>query len=81
METQNVTLAISKEVLRKVKLIAIKRRTSISGLLTQALEDVVSKEEGYDLARQRHFAYLDHGVDLGTRGTIPWKREDLHGRG
>ena len=80
METQNVTLALPKEILRKVKSIAAKRRTSISGLLTRALEDMVSQEEGYELARQRHLARLDSNIDLGTGGIIAWKRADLHDR-
>ena len=41
METQNVTLSIPKETLLKVKLLAVKRQTSVSGLLTQALERLV----------------------------------------
>ena len=38
METQNVTLSIPKDVLLKVKLLAVKRQTLVSGLLTQTLE-------------------------------------------
>lgn len=41
METQNVTLSLPKEVLLKVKLIAVKRQTSVSRLLTQILENIV----------------------------------------
>ncbi len=35
METQNITLSLPKEVLLKVKLIAVQRQTSVSRLLTQ----------------------------------------------
>ena len=80
MRTQKVTLAIPKEVLRRVKLIAVQQGTSVSGLLTQVLEGIVSREEGYELARERYLACLDRGMDLGTGGAIPWKRKDLHGR-
>ena len=38
METQNITLSIPKETLLKVKLLAVKRQTSVSGLLTQTLD-------------------------------------------
>ena len=41
METQNITLALPKDVLLKVKLLAVKRNTSVSGLLTQTLERLV----------------------------------------
>lgn len=80
METQNVTLAIPKDVLRKAKIIAVKRNTSLSSLLTQTLEDLVSREEGYDQARLRNLEAMKHGFDLGTKGNIGWRREELHER-
>lgn len=80
METQNVTLAIPKDVLRKAKIIAVKRNTSLSSLLTQTLEDLVSHEEGYDQARLRNLEVMKRGFDLGTKGNINWTREELHER-
>jgi hypothetical protein len=80
METQNVTLSIPKQILRKAKLAAVKRNTSLSGLLTQALIELVEQDEGYERARQRHLAWLEHGADLGTMGKISSKREELHER-
>ena len=80
METQNITLSIPKEVLRKAKLIAVQRQTSLSRLLTQALLEIVSNEEGYERHRRIHLALLEHGVDLGTQGNISWKRDELHER-
>ena len=80
METQNVTLSIPKDILRKAKMIAIQRKTSLSGLLTQTLEDIVSHEESYQMARKRHLATLQKGFNFGTNGTVSWSREDLHER-
>ncbi|NMC12392.1 MAG: CopG family transcriptional regulator [Chloroflexi bacterium] len=80
MEKQNVTLALSKKVLRKAKILAIKKNTSLSGLLTQTLEELVSREENYKRAKQRSFEMLNHGFNFGTKGKINWKREDLHER-
>jgi hypothetical protein len=80
MTTQNVTLAVPKEILRKAKLIAVQRRTSLSGLLTRALEDVVAREESYRKARTRHGIIMKKGLDLGTKGKASWSREDLHAR-
>lgn len=81
MTIQNVTLAVPKEILRKAKLIAVHRKTSLSGLLTRALEDVVAHEESYHKARKRHASLLKKGLDLGTKGKVSWSREDLHARG
>ena len=80
METQNITLALPKELLYKVKRVALERQTSVSGLLTQALAEIVAREDIYVSARQRHLAWLEHGADLGTNGKIGWRREDLHER-
>lgn len=78
--TQNVTLAIPKDILRKAKILAVQKNTSLSGLLTQTLVELVSREEGYQQAQQRNLAMLKNGFDLGTQGNIPWKREELHER-
>jgi hypothetical protein len=80
MEMQNVTLSVPKEILYKAKRVALDKRTSLSGLLTQALTEIVESAETYDAARRRQAALLERGLDLGTRGTIAWTREDLHAR-
>jgi hypothetical protein len=78
--TQNVTLAIPRNILRKAKILAVQKNTSLSGLLTQTLVDLVSHQEAYEQARQHNLTLLDSGFDLGTYGKIPWKRDDLHER-
>ena len=78
--TQNVTLAIPRDILRKAKILAVQKNTSLSGLLTQALVDLVAHQEAYEQARRRNLDLLDHGFDLGTQGSISWKREELHER-
>lgn len=78
--TQNVTLAIPRNILRKAKILAVKKNTSLSGLLTQTLEELVARDEGYEQARQRNLEMLKRGFDLGTQGKVNWKREELHDR-
>lgn len=78
--TQNVTLAIPKDVLRKAKILAVQKNTSLSGLLTQTLTNLVAQQEIYDQARQRNLALLKRGFDLGTQGRAAWKRDELHER-
>jgi hypothetical protein len=78
--TQNVTLAIPKNLLRKAKILAIQKNTSLSGLLTQTLADLVSHQESYEQARQHNLEILKRGYNLGTQGHISWSREDLHER-
>ncbi len=80
METQNITLALPKDLLQKVKLLAVQRHTSVSHLLTQVLQEVVEQESGYTAAKRQSLAVLQQGHDLGTQGDIRWRREDLHER-
>ena len=78
--TQNVTLALPKDILRKAKILAVQRNTSLSGLLAQTLTDLVNHREVYEHAMQQNLVLLARGLDLGTHGQIPWTRDDLHER-
>jgi hypothetical protein len=80
MDTQNITLSLPKDVLLKVKLIAVRRQTSVSRLLTQTLERLAEHEDVYAHARRRHLEWLNHGADLGTGGRVSTGREELHER-
>ncbi|HWR67011.1 MAG TPA: DUF6364 family protein, partial [Bellilinea sp.] len=79
-KTQNVTLSIPKEILRKAKILAVRKNTSLSGLLSQTLAAMVSEDEKFDQARQRMIKLMRKGLNLGTQGSISWTREDLHDR-
>lgn len=80
METQNITLAVPKKILAKFKEIAFRRQKSISKLMVEMMEEAVTHEEGYRVARERHLRRLAAGSDLNTHGKIAWKRDDLHER-
>jgi len=80
METQNITLALPRQVLRQIKSIAARRHTSVSHLLTEQLEAIIAQEEGYARARTRHLALLDQAPNLGTGGEHPVTREAVHER-
>ena len=80
MANQNITLSLPKELIYRARRVALERRTSVSGLLAHALEEIVDEEEGYLAARRRHLARLAQGADLGTGGTTGWRREELHER-
>jgi len=77
---QNVTLSIPKDILRKAKILAVNKNTSLSALLTQTLTDLVTHQEAYEHARQRSLTLLKIGFDLGTQGQIGLNREELHER-
>jgi hypothetical protein len=79
MEYQNVTLSLPKDVLKKAKILAIEQDSSLSGLMTRLLEELVSKRDAYRQAREHHLAVFEK-LDLGTGGRVNWSREDLHER-
>ena len=78
VEKQNVTVSLSREVLRKAKILAARRETSISGLLAQEIETLVSEDEEYERAQRQAMALLERGFHLG--GTVRVTREELHER-
>jgi hypothetical protein len=80
METQNITLALPKRILRRAKTLAAQKRISMSQLMVEALEGLIAQETDYAQARAEHLALLSKGFDLGTRGRITTTREALHER-
>jgi hypothetical protein len=75
---QNVTISLDRQTIRKAKIVAARRDTSISGLLAQQIEILVGEEEAYEHAERQALALLDEGFHLG--GTAPVSREELHER-
>jgi hypothetical protein len=73
---QNVTLALDKELLKKVKVLAAKKDTSITKLLTKQLVRIVSEEDHYESSKKRALTRLRKGYHLG--GRILAQREELH---
>jgi hypothetical protein len=80
MEKQNITLSLPKELLLKVKHIAIDKNTSVSGLLTQTLKEIVLRDESYRKARDRQIYLMENGFTMGVAEEKSWKREDLYDR-
>jgi hypothetical protein len=80
MDTQNITLALPKDVLVRARRLAVERRTSLSALVSKVIVDLVEHDDGYKAARDRQIAMLQQGLDLGTGGTAAWTREELHER-
>jgi hypothetical protein len=68
METRNKTLSLPKDFLKKVKLPAVRRQTSISGLLTRELEKIITQEEAYESVKRRSLRLLEKGFDYNTGG-------------
>ena len=73
---QNITLSLEKELIKKGKIVAAKKETSISKMLGELLKEIVDKEDQYEAAKRNALQTLQQGFNLG--GSITWKREDLY---
>lgn len=77
-EKQNVTVSLSKSTLQKARVIAAQRSTSISGLLAQQIDALVTEDDAYQRAKRHARAILRKGFHMGG-GPLP-TREELHER-
>jgi len=75
---QKVTISLSEPTLRKAKVLAARRDTSISGLLAQQIEILIGEDGAYERAERQAMQLLDHGFHLG--GLAPASRDELHER-
>lgn len=78
MIKQNLTVSLSQQTIRKAKILAARRGSSISGLLAEQIEILVGEEEAYELAQRQATALLDQGFHLG--GVIRSTRDEWHER-
>ena len=74
---QNITLSLDPDLIRKARVLAASRNTSISKMLGDELCHLVEKPESYDRARRNALVLLEKGFRLGGR---PVDREALHDR-
>ena len=66
---QNVTISISRETVRKARVLAARRSTSISGLLAEQIEALIGAEETWERAERSALALLEQGFALGGQIT------------
>ena len=75
---QNVAISLDRQTIRKAKIVAARRDTSISGLLARQIDMLVGEEEAHERVERQAVAPFDEGFHLG--GAVPVSREELHGR-
>jgi len=77
-DKQNITVSLSRNVLRKAKILAARRETSVSGLIAREIESLVGEDEAYERAERQATALLEKGFHMG--GLIRASRDELHER-
>ena len=77
-EKQNITLRLSHETLKKARILAARRSTSLSGLLTSQIEKLAGEEDAYERAKRESLFLMEKGFHLG--GLHEFDRDALHER-
>ncbi len=75
---RNLTLKLDEELLREARVLAARRDTSISALVSELLETLIRQEAGYSRAKQRALARLKKGYHFDW--SPPVSRDELHDR-
>jgi hypothetical protein len=65
VKTQNITLKLPAETIRKAKIVAAGRSASISALVAAKIEELVGEDAKYRAARRRALEWLAQGWHLG----------------
>ena len=74
----NITLKLDRDLLRKAKILAAEKDTSVSRLVAEQLERAVRDSEGYDQAKRRALARMKRASHLGY--TPPASRDEFYER-
>ena len=72
---QNITIALERDLLRKARILAAERGTSVNRLLAEELTRLVTEAERYEKAKAQALVGLERGIHLGGR---PVLRQSLH---
>lgn len=75
---QNITISVDETTLKRARQLAAKRNLSVSRLLAEDLAERVGESRRYRQARRQALAWLDAGLDLGSRYLT---RDQAHERG
>ncbi len=75
MARTNLTLQLDEEIIRRARVVAAKRGTSVSGLVTRELEDLVADDDRYEQARHRVEELMRSSTSHGGR---TWRRDELY---
>lgn len=68
-----------EELVRRAKVLAAQRDTSVSGLVTRLLEQLVGDVRDYDDVAAQERRLMQEGIGLRV-GEITWSRDEVHER-
>jgi hypothetical protein len=77
MAKTNLTIQLDEDVIRRARIMAAKRGTSVSALVARELDGLVEQDARYEEAWGRAAELMKTAVPRGGRS---WRRDDLHDR-
>ncbi len=77
MAKANLTVQLDADIIRRAKVVAAKRGTSVSALVAADLVALVEQETRYAEAHERAALLMR---DASERGGRTWSRDELHDR-
>jgi metal-responsive CopG/Arc/MetJ family transcriptional regulator len=80
MDKQNVTLSLPIALLQKLRVVAAKRNTSMSGLMENAIYKLLEGEDDREMRANRLIRRMRNATNRGVGDHITWTREELHER-
>jgi hypothetical protein len=75
MGKTNLTLQLDADIIRRARIVAAKRGTSVSALVARELDALVTRDERYEEAQHRALELLAMPT-IGT--TRRWTRDDIY---
>jgi len=79
MPSRNITLSVPDDLVRRVKVLAAQRDTSVSAIVTDLLTELVDSGASYEAAWAAEEAVMASGTGMQI-GQIAWDRNELHQR-
>jgi hypothetical protein len=77
MARTNLTLQLDADTIRRAKVLAARRGTSVSALVARTIGAMVDEDDRYERARQRAEDLMAQAASHGPR---TWTRDELHDR-
>ena len=77
MAKTNLTLQLDESVIRRARIVAAKRGTSVSAMVATELNGLVEQDERYEEASHRAKELM---AGASRRGGRSWRRDELHER-
>jgi plasmid stability protein len=77
MAKANLTVQLDDAVIKRARVVAAKRGTSVSALVARGLTELVEQDERYEDAADRARELIGRSIPRGGRS---WRREDLYER-